>query len=92
MESNKLLHFFLQTVLPSLKILKVDFNNLTVLDKDFHGLPVLCQANLTHNQIVSISRELVAKTSCVNHNVPGRLELYLEGKSTTGFRHKYKTF
>ncbi|XP_005190805.2 leucine-rich repeats and immunoglobulin-like domains protein 1 [Musca domestica] len=66
------------TVLPSLKILKVDFNNLTVLDKDFHGLPVLCQANLTHNQIVSISRELVAKTSCVNHNVPGRLELYLE--------------
>ncbi|XP_061392233.1 leucine-rich repeats and immunoglobulin-like domains protein 1 [Musca vetustissima] len=66
------------TVLPSLKILKVDFNNLTILDKDFHGLPVLCQANLTHNQIISISRELVAKTSCVNHNVPGRLELYLE--------------
>lgn len=92
MESSKLLNFFLQTVLPSLKILKVDFNNLTVLDKDFHGLPVLCQANLTHNQIVSISRELVAKTSCVNHNVPGRLELYLEGKSTTSFNQKYKTF
>uniref|UniRef100_A0A1I8PFR5 LRRCT domain-containing protein n=1 Tax=Stomoxys calcitrans TaxID=35570 RepID=A0A1I8PFR5_STOCA len=66
------------TVLPSLKILKVDFNNLTVLDKDFHGLPVLCQANLTHNQITSISRELVAKTNCANHNVPGKLELHLE--------------
>ncbi|KAL9910877.1 leucine-rich repeat-containing larval translucida isoform 1-T1 [Glossina fuscipes fuscipes] len=66
------------TVLPSLKILKVDYNNLTILDKDFHGLPVLCQANLTSNNIQHISRDLVAKTRCINHNVPGKLELFLE--------------
>uniref|UniRef100_A0A1A9WD08 Uncharacterized protein n=1 Tax=Glossina brevipalpis TaxID=37001 RepID=A0A1A9WD08_9MUSC len=66
------------TVLPSLKILKVDYNHLTVLDKDFHGLPVLCQANLTSNNVERISRDLVAKTRCMNHNVPGKLELFLE--------------
>lgn len=79
----------MQTVLPSLKILKVDYNNLTILDKDFHGLPVLCQAHLRNNQIISISHELVAKTNCMNHNVPGKLELYLEGNFVQIFKKKF---
>ncbi|XP_054733180.1 leucine-rich repeat protein SHOC-2 [Anastrepha obliqua] len=67
-----------RTFLPNLKILKAAYNNITRLEKDFHGLPVLCQANLTSNQISSISSELVSQTRCMNHNVPGKLELYLD--------------
>ncbi|XP_067613322.1 leucine-rich repeats and immunoglobulin-like domains protein 3 [Eurosta solidaginis] len=67
-----------RTFLPNLKILKAAYNNITRLEKDFHGLPVLCQANLTSNQISSISSELVLHTRCMNHNVPGKLELYLD--------------
>lgn len=67
-----------RTFLPNLKILKAGYNNITRLEKDFHGLPVLCQANLTSNQISSISSELVSQTRCMNHNVPGKLELYLD--------------
>ncbi|XP_049313390.1 probable serine/threonine-protein kinase DDB_G0278509 [Bactrocera dorsalis] len=66
-----------RTFLPNLKILKAAYNNITRLEKDFHGLPVLCQANLTSNQISSISSELVSQTRCMTHNVPGKLELYL---------------
>ncbi|XP_055911871.1 protein artichoke [Eupeodes corollae] len=66
------------TVLPSLKTIRVEYNNLTKLEKDFHGLPVLCHANLMHNQITSVSAELVSKTKCSNHGVPGRLEIWLE--------------
>uniref|UniRef100_A0A0A1XBP7 Leucine-rich repeats and immunoglobulin-like domains protein 1 n=1 Tax=Zeugodacus cucurbitae TaxID=28588 RepID=A0A0A1XBP7_ZEUCU len=67
-----------RTFLPNLKILKAAYNNITRLEKDFHGLPVLCQANLTSNQISSISSDLVSQTRCMNHNVPGKLELYLD--------------
>ncbi|XP_016956021.1 leucine-rich repeat-containing G-protein coupled receptor 6 [Drosophila biarmipes] len=66
------------TVLPSLKILKVAYNNITKLEQDFKGLPVLCQANLTNNQISTISSELVTNTRCKNHNVPGKLEIHLD--------------
>ncbi|EDW73151.1 uncharacterized protein Dwil_GK17391 [Drosophila willistoni] len=66
------------TILPSLRILKVAFNNITKLERDFHGLPVLCQVNLTNNQIMSISSELVSNTRCKNHNVAGKLEMYLD--------------
>ncbi|XP_055378650.1 leucine-rich repeat-containing G-protein coupled receptor 4 isoform X2 [Condylostylus longicornis] len=66
------------TSLPSLKYLKVQFNNITSLDKDFHGLPTLCQANFTHNQIISVSPDLVSKTRCSNHGVLGKLEIWLE--------------
>lgn len=66
------------TVLPSLKIIRVAYNNLTKLEKDFHGLPVLCHANLMHNQITSVSADLVSKTKCSNHGVPGKLEIWLE--------------
>ncbi|XP_030380110.1 podocan [Scaptodrosophila lebanonensis] len=64
--------------LPSLKILKVAYNNITKLDRDFYGLPVLCQVNLTNNQISTISSELVSRTRCKNHNVPGKLEIHLD--------------
>ncbi|XP_043646766.1 insulin-like growth factor-binding protein complex acid labile subunit [Drosophila teissieri] len=66
------------TLLPSLKILKVAYNNITKLEQDFKGLPVLCQANLTNNQISAISSELVTNTRCKNHNVPGKLEIHLD--------------
>lgn len=66
------------TILPNLKILSVAFNNITKLEQDFKGLPVLCQANLTNNQISSISSDLVTNTRCRNHNVPGKLEINLD--------------
>ncbi|TDG52941.1 hypothetical protein AWZ03_000484 [Drosophila navojoa] len=66
------------TLLPSLKILKVAYNNITKLEHDFYGLPMLCQVNLTNNQISSISSELVTNTRCKNHNVPGKLEMFLD--------------
>ncbi|KAH8378589.1 hypothetical protein KR009_000075 [Drosophila setifemur] len=66
------------TLLPNLKILNVAFNNITKLDQDFKGMPVLCQANLTNNQISAISSELVTNTRCRNHNVPGKLEINLD--------------
>ncbi|KAH8398780.1 hypothetical protein KR222_003528 [Zaprionus bogoriensis] len=66
------------TTLPNLKILKVAYNNITKLERDFFGLPVLCQVNLTNNHITTISSELVTNTRCKNHNVPGKLEIYLD--------------
>ncbi|XP_017135777.1 insulin-like growth factor-binding protein complex acid labile subunit [Drosophila miranda] len=66
------------TMLPNLKILKLAFNNITKLERDFNGLPVLCQANLTNNQITTISSELVTNTRCKNHNVAGKLEIHLD--------------
>ncbi|XP_022904766.2 leucine-rich repeat protein SHOC-2 [Onthophagus taurus] len=53
-----------KTYLPKLQELLVSHNRLHRLDKDFHGLPVLCWADLSYNQIISIGRELVAKTHC----------------------------
>uniref|UniRef100_A0A6P4G0I8 TLR4 interactor with leucine rich repeats n=1 Tax=Drosophila rhopaloa TaxID=1041015 RepID=A0A6P4G0I8_DRORH len=66
------------TLLPSLKILKAAYNNITKLEQDFKGMPMLCQANLTNNQISTISSELVTNTRCKNHNVPGKLEINLD--------------
>ncbi|KAM8709132.1 hypothetical protein ACLKA7_016013 [Drosophila subpalustris] len=66
------------TLLPNLKILKVAYNNISKLEHDFYGLPVLCQVNLTNNQITTISGELVTNTRCKNHNVPGKLEIHLD--------------
>ncbi|XP_017769116.1 PREDICTED: leucine-rich repeat-containing protein 15-like [Nicrophorus vespilloides] len=53
-----------KTFLPSLEELIASHNYLTVLDKDFHGLPVLCWAYLSNNQIVSLGKDLVSKTHC----------------------------
>ncbi|XP_019873483.2 insulin-like growth factor-binding protein complex acid labile subunit isoform X2 [Aethina tumida] len=61
-----------KTFLPKLSQLIATHNNLTVLERDFHGLPVLCKADFEHNQIISLGRDLVAKTRCQfeNNNVP----------------------
>ncbi|CAH0547367.1 unnamed protein product [Brassicogethes aeneus] len=53
-----------KTFLPKLSELIASHNNLTILERDFHGLPVLCQANFEHNQIIALGRDLVAKTRC----------------------------
>ncbi|KAL1501331.1 hypothetical protein ABEB36_006672 [Hypothenemus hampei] len=59
-----------KTYLPRLSELKASHNQLTVLERDFHGLPVLCYANLSNNQIVALGRELVTKTRCkIEHGV-----------------------
>lgn len=68
-----------QTFLPNLLRLDASYNNLTKLERDFHGLPVLCSADLSNNRITSISPELVAKTRCSSHGVVNKLEILLQG-------------
>lgn len=75
-----MIFLYSQTMLPNLKVLKVAYNNITKLERDFYGLPVLCQVNLTSNHITTISSELVTNTRCKNHNVPGKLEIHLDGE------------
>lgn len=50
------------------------------MGKDFHGLPVLCAADLSHNNIASMTIDLVSNTRCSNHGVVGKLEIILQGK------------
>lgn len=38
------------------------------MEKDFHGLPVLCEADLSNNQIIALGRDLVTKTRCKIEN------------------------
>lgn len=68
-----------KTFLPSLESLFAANNLLTALERDFHGLPVLCWADLSHNQIQTIARELTAKTRCKIHNVLGTLRIFIQG-------------
>lgn len=49
------------------------------MGKDFHGLPVLCAADLSHNNIASMTIDLVSNTRCSNHGVVGKLEIILQG-------------
>uniref|UniRef100_A0A1B6E451 LRRCT domain-containing protein n=1 Tax=Clastoptera arizonana TaxID=38151 RepID=A0A1B6E451_9HEMI len=67
-----------KTDLPNLEELKATHNALTVLEKDFHGLPVLCWADLSNNQIKIISQELIEKTQCQLHGVKRALNIYLD--------------
>ncbi|XP_055603551.1 leucine-rich repeat protein soc-2 homolog [Uranotaenia lowii] len=67
-----------KTFLPSLQSVNASFNLLTTLDKDFHGLPVLCSADLSNNMIRVISVDLVSQTRCSNHGVPNKLEIFLQ--------------
>ncbi|KAJ6641720.1 Leucine-rich repeat-containing protein 15, partial [Pseudolycoriella hygida] len=67
-----------KSFLPKLEKLDASYNNLTKLEKDFHGLPVLCLADLSNNRITSISPELVAKTRCSIHGVLNKLEILLQ--------------
>ncbi|CAH1280672.1 unnamed protein product [Diabrotica balteata] len=72
-----------KTYLPRLSELKASHNYLTILDKDFHGLPVLCHADLSNNQIVALGRDLVARTRCtlehgVHEGTWDTLKIYLQ--------------
>ena len=49
------------------------------MHKDFHGLPILCVADLSKNMIRELSVDLVSNTRCSNHGVPNRLEIFLDG-------------
>uniref|UniRef100_A0A336LY93 CSON008120 protein n=1 Tax=Culicoides sonorensis TaxID=179676 RepID=A0A336LY93_CULSO len=85
LEHLDLSHNYLETLsgmseafLPSLETLNASFNQLTVMEKDFYGLPVLCTADLSNNIIKHISINLVAQTRCSNHGVPNKLKIYLQ--------------
>ncbi|KAJ8919801.1 hypothetical protein NQ315_006330 [Exocentrus adspersus] len=72
-----------KTFLPRLSELKASHNYLTILERDFHGLPVLCHADLSNNQIVALGRDLVSKTRCkIEHGVHegtwDTLKIYLQ--------------
>uniref|UniRef100_A0A182QSH9 Uncharacterized protein n=1 Tax=Anopheles farauti TaxID=69004 RepID=A0A182QSH9_9DIPT len=67
-----------KTFLPSLESLNASYNQLTTMHKDFHGLPVLCVADLSKNMIRELSVNLVSNTRCSNHGVPNRLEIFLD--------------
>lgn len=66
--------------MPTLETLNASYNLLTTMGKDFHGLPVLCAADLSYNNIASMTIDLVSNTRCSNHGVVGKLEIILEGK------------
>lgn len=72
--------FLFQTFLPSLEELIAHHNNITTLDKDFHGLPSLCIADLSYNKIQSVNYDLVSKSRCTINGVPSKLKLYLQGE------------
>ncbi|XP_050073867.1 insulin-like growth factor-binding protein complex acid labile subunit [Anopheles maculipalpis] len=67
-----------KTFLPSLESLNASYNQLTTMHKDFHGLPILCVADLSKNMIRELSIDLVSNTRCSNHGVPNRLEIFLD--------------
>lgn len=71
-----------KSFLPKLTKLNASNNNLTKLDKDFHGLPALCVVDLSHNRIASISPNLVDKTRCISHTVVTKMDIMLQGKKS----------
>lgn len=71
--------FLFQTFLPKLEKLNASHNNLTKLERDFHGLPILCFADLSNNHISYIAPDLVSKTRCSSHGVVNKLEVLLQG-------------
>lgn len=83
-KTHGIFFLFFQTFLPKLSELKASHNYLTILERDFHGLPVLCHADLSNNQIIALGRELVSKTKCkiengVHEGTWDTLKLYLQG-------------
>lgn len=70
-----------KTQLPKLEELLASNNYLTTVGPDFHGLPVLCSANLQYNKITTIGNELAAKTQCKKHDVLHTLKIYFEGNA-----------
>lgn len=58
---------------------------MTILEKDFQGLPILCHADLANNNIIALGRELVSKTRCTlgngaNEGTWDTLKIYLQGE------------
>ncbi|XP_063235171.1 protein artichoke [Bacillus rossius redtenbacheri] len=68
-----------KTFLPSLERLIASNNFLTTLDKDFHGLPALCYADLSNNLIEVVGRELASAPHCRLLGVAGTLRVELQG-------------
>lgn len=68
-----------KTFLPALEELMASHNALTALEKDFHGLPVLCLADLAHNNIKAINVQLAIKSQCKIHGLNSTLRIYLQG-------------
>ncbi|KAF5297200.1 hypothetical protein FQA39_LY12215 [Lamprigera yunnana] len=67
-----------KTVLPALNDLIASYNKLTILDHDFHGLPVLCWADFSNNHIIALGRDLVQKTRCKKNFTLGTLKILLQ--------------
>ncbi|XP_026461338.1 insulin-like growth factor-binding protein complex acid labile subunit, partial [Ctenocephalides felis] len=65
-----------KTFLPALDELFASHNRIRALHQDFHGLPSLCWADLSHNEIEILSPELVRHTRCSIHGAP--LKIYLQ--------------
>lgn len=68
-----------KAVLPKLDDLKASHNMLSHLEKDFHGFPRLCWADLSYNRIESISIALGKYTQCIVFSVRIPLRIYLQG-------------
>ncbi|XP_041987226.1 protein artichoke-like [Aricia agestis] len=64
--------------LPSLEELIAHHNNVTILDKNLHGLPSLCTADFSYNNIKSVNQMVVSKSSCTINRVPSTLKIYLQ--------------
>lgn len=64
-----------------METMNVSYNLLTDLTNEFQGLPVLCMADMSNNNISYISTGLVENTRCSNHGVAhNKLEILLQGK------------
>lgn len=69
--------FLFQTFMPALEELVASHNLLQSLERDFHGLPALCRADLSNNNISRIHPELTTKTRCKVHGVNSVLRITL---------------
>ncbi|XP_015112223.1 insulin-like growth factor-binding protein complex acid labile subunit [Diachasma alloeum] len=68
-----------ETYLPALEELNASNNRLiTLSERDFRGFPGLCWADVSANEIRSLTPELVANTRCTVHGVPDVLRIYLQ--------------
>lgn len=68
-----------QTFMPALEELMASHNQLQALERDFHGLPALCRADLSSNNISRIHPELTTRTRCKVHGVNSVLRIALHG-------------
>ncbi|XP_063990903.1 protein artichoke [Diachasmimorpha longicaudata] len=68
-----------ETYLPALEELNASNNRLiTLSERDFRGFPGLCWADVSANEIRSLTPEVVANTRCTVHGVPDVLRIYLQ--------------